>query len=102
MTEQTFPIEVPYEEVAAFCRRNRIRRLAFFGSVVRDDFRRDSDVDVLVEFEEDYQPGLEFFAMGEELAEILGRQVDFLTEKWKHERHLPQVRRGARQVYAAA
>ena len=102
MTEQTFPIEVPYEEVAAFCRRNRSRRLAFFGSVVRDDFRRDSDVDVLVEFEEDYQPGLEFFAMGEELAEILGRQVDFLTEKWKHERHLPQVRREARQVYAAA
>ena len=44
-------IEVPSERIAEFCRRNHIRRLAFFGSVLRDDFRPESDVDVLVEFE---------------------------------------------------
>ena len=44
-------IDIPKEEIAEFCRRNHIRRLALFGSVLRDDFRPDSDVDVLVEFE---------------------------------------------------
>jgi len=44
-------IEIPKDKVAEFCRRNHIRRLALFGSVLRDDFRPDSDVDVLVEFE---------------------------------------------------
>ena len=102
MTDQGFPIEVPYEEVAAFCRRNRIRRLAFFGSVVRDDFGPESDVDVLVEFEEDYQPGLEFFAMGEELAEILGRRVDFLTRGFFNDELLVRVLAEARPVYDAA
>lgn len=44
-------IDIPKKKIAEFCRRNRIRRLAFFGSVLRDDFGPDSDVDVLVEFE---------------------------------------------------
>jgi len=44
-------LTVPTQEIAAFCRRNHIRRLALFGSVLRDDFRPDSDVDALVEFE---------------------------------------------------
>ena len=44
-------IEIPKDKIAEFCRRNHIRRLAFFGSVLRDDFTPESDVDVLVEFE---------------------------------------------------
>jgi predicted nucleotidyltransferase len=65
--------------VAAFCRRHHIRRLSLFGSVLRSDFRPDSDVDVLVEFEPGYVPGLAFFGMEEELSQILGRKVDLNT-----------------------
>jgi predicted nucleotidyltransferase len=70
---------VPKNEVAEFCRRNHIRRLAFFGSVLRDDFGPESDVDVLVEFEPGHTPGLAFFAMQRELSEILGRKADLNT-----------------------
>ena len=72
-------IDVSNERVAAFCRRHRIRKLAFFGSVLREDFGPDSDVDVLVEFEPGFVPGLEFFALEEELSGILGRKVDLNT-----------------------
>jgi predicted nucleotidyltransferase len=72
-------IEVPHEEIAAFCRRNHIRQLAFFGSVLRDDFGPDSDIDVLVEFEPGKVPGLDFFGMQDELSELLGRKVDLHT-----------------------
>ena len=73
-------IPIPHEEIAAFCRRWGIRKLAFFGSVVRDDFGPDSDVDVLVEFR-DRTPGMKFFwDMPNELSQILGgRQVDVGT-----------------------
>ena len=72
-------IAIPRERVAAFCRRHHIRRLSLFGSVLRSDFRPDSDVDVLVEFEPGYVPGLAFFGMEEELSQILGRKVDLNT-----------------------
>jgi len=72
-------LEIPHEAVAEFCRRNHIRRLALFGSVLRDDFRTDSDVDALVEFEPGHTPGLAFFAMQDELSELLGRKVDLNT-----------------------
>lgn len=65
--------------VAGFCRRHHIRRLALFGSVLRDDFTPDSDVDVLVEFEPGHTPGLAFFRMQREFSEILGRKADFNT-----------------------
>ncbi len=68
-------IAVPRERVADFCRRHHVRRLALFGSVLRDDFGPDSDVDVLVEFQPGHVPGLAFFAMQDELAEILGRPI---------------------------
>ncbi len=67
------------ETIADFCRRNHIRKLSFFGSVLRDDFRPDSDIDVLVEFEPGHVPGLAFFAMEAELSDILGRTVDLNT-----------------------
>lgn len=72
-------IAIDRERLAGFCRRNHIRRLALFGSVLRDDFRPDSDVDVLVEFEPGHVPGLKFFALEQELSEILGRKVDLNT-----------------------
>ena len=74
-------IPVPHEAIAEFCRRHGIRRLAFFGSVIRDDFTPASDVDVLVEFEPGHTPGLAFFAMQRELSKILGRQADLNTAK---------------------
>jgi len=73
-------VNVPKDEVTDFCRRNHIRRLAFFGSMLRDDFGPESDVDVLVEFEPWPTPGLAFFAMQRELSEILGRKADLNTE----------------------
>ena len=73
-------VNVPKDKVADFCRRNHIRRLAFFGSVLRDDFGPESDVDVLVEFEPGHTPGLAFFAMQRELSEILGRKADLNTD----------------------
>ena len=69
-----------YTEIAGFCRRNRIRRLAFFGSVLREDFRPESDVDVLVEFEPGHRIGLIGMAGLEiELSQIIGRTVDLRT-----------------------
>ena len=75
-------IEVDKQRIAAFCRRSRIRRLALFGSVLRDNFTPESDVDVLVEFEDGHVPGLAFFAMEQELSEILGRKVDLNTPQF--------------------
>jgi uncharacterized protein len=75
----TLKIQIPRQKLTDFCRRNHIRRLAFFGSVVREDFSPTSDVDVLVEFEAGHTPGLAFFAMQEELSKILGRKVDLNT-----------------------
>jgi predicted nucleotidyltransferase len=72
-------IEIPRDKIAEFCRRNHIRRLAFFGSVLRDDFTPESDVDVLVEFEPGHTPGLAFFAMQRELSHILDRKADLNT-----------------------
>ena len=65
--------------MAAFCRKHHIKRLAFFGSVLREDFRPDSDIDVLVEFEPGHIPGFAFFTMEMELSKILGRRVDLRT-----------------------
>ena len=72
-------IPIPGGQIAEFCHRHHIRRLSLFGSVLRDDFRPESDVDVLVEFEPGHVPGFDFFGMQEELSSILGRRVDLNT-----------------------
>jgi len=75
-------ISIRKEELQAFCQRHRICRLALFGSVLREDFRSDSDIDVLVDFEEGAEPGLfEFVGMQDELSRVLGRQVDLVERK---------------------
>lgn len=72
-------IAIPTEQIAEFCARHHIRRLALFGSVLRDDFGPDSDVDVLVEFEAGHTPGWKIVDMQDELSELLGRRVDLNT-----------------------
>jgi predicted nucleotidyltransferase len=73
-------IEIDEQRLALFCRRNQIRRLSFFGSVLRADFGPESDVDVLIEFEPEANIGLfEFVDLQRELSEILGRIVDLHT-----------------------
>ncbi len=74
-----FPLSIPKNKIAEFCRKHHIRKLSFFGSVLRPEFKSDSDIDVLVEFEPGHVPGLAFFAMEDELSEILGRKVDLNT-----------------------
>ena len=75
-------IDLPKEKIADFCRRHHIRKLAVFGSALREDFRPDSDLDVLVEFDPQHTPGLAFFAMEQELSELLGRKVDLNTAQF--------------------
>ncbi len=74
-------IKIPREKIAAFCRKHHIARLSLFGSVLRNDFRPDSDIDVLVQFEPGKSPGFfDLFDMEDELSEMLGgRKVDIRT-----------------------
>lgn len=95
-------IKIPHEELAAFCRRNHIRKLAFFGSVLREDFGPKSDVDVLVEFEPGKTPGLAFFRMQKELSDILGRRVDLNTPGFLSKYFREKVLHEARVQYDKA
>jgi hypothetical protein len=74
-------ISIPREALATFCRKRGIRRLSVFGSALRDDFRPDSDIDLLVEFEPDHIPTLfDIAGMEQELSDLLGgRKVDLRT-----------------------
>ena len=73
-------ITLPKDRLAAFCQNHHIAKLSLFGSVLRKDFSPDSDVDVLVEFEEGYTPGFFGLAkMEEELSKLVGRKVDLRT-----------------------
>ena len=95
-------IEVPAERIAEFCRRHHICRLALFGSVLREDFTPESDVDILVEFEPGKTPGFAFFGMQDELSEILGRRVDLNTANDLSRYFRDDVLREAEPVYVAA
>lgn len=99
MTEN---VAIPTQEIAEFCRRNHIRKLALFGSALRDDFTQESDLDLLVEFEPERIPGLAFFAMQRELSSILGRQVDLNTANYLSPRFREQVLKEAETLYVAA
>ena len=92
---------LPAEKIADFCRRHCVRKLSLFGSVLRDDFRPDSDVDVLVEFEPGCTPGLAFFGMEIELSELLGRKVDLNTLGFLSEYFRDRVLNEAEVLYDA-
>ena len=75
-------IQINHDEIVDFCKRHHIRMLAFFGSVLREDFRPDSDVDVLVEFEPEQVPGLiDLMTMQREFSELIQREADFRTRE---------------------
>lgn len=75
-------IYLPKEKIAEFCKRNHIRKLSLFGSVLHGDFGPNSDIDILVEFDPDHVPGFHTLAGIEiELSEILERKVDFRTQQ---------------------
>ncbi|MDQ2745494.1 MAG: nucleotidyltransferase family protein [Chloroflexota bacterium] len=94
-------IPVDLEHIAYFCRRYHIRSLAVFGSVLRDDFGPDSDVDVLVEFEDGCTPGWELFDLEDELSDILGRRVDLNTPGFLSRSFRQRVLDEAQVLYAA-
>ena len=82
MSVAELPIQIDREQVARFCRERGIRKLSLFGSVLHGDFdSQRSDVDVLAEFEPGVlkNAGFQYFGYGEELANIIGRKVDFCS-----------------------
>ena len=95
-------ITVDHKKISDFCRRHHIRKLALFGSVLRKDFKPESDVDVLVEFEEGLVPGLAFFSMERELSEIFNRKVDLNTLQFLSPYFRDQVLGEAEAQYVAA
>jgi len=96
-------IPVPEDVVADFCRRHHIRRLSLFGSVLRDDFRPDSDIDVLVEFEPGHRIGLfGFGGLAIALSELLGHEVDLSTHKMLSPYFRDEVLQEAQTIYDAA
>ena len=94
-------IGISREQIAEFCRRYHVRRFMLFGSVLREDYGPDSDVDVLVEFEPDHTPGLAFFAMQDELSSLLGKKVDLNTPRCLSRHFRDAVLREAEVLYAA-
>jgi predicted nucleotidyltransferase len=96
-------IHLDEKQLVPFCRQHHISKLSFFGSVLRDDFRADSDVDVMVEFEPDCAPGLIGFAGIElELEELVGRKVDLNTPRFFSEPLRQRVLAEAEVLYAAS
>ena len=81
-------IDLPRDQIADFCRRWKITEFSLFGSVLRDDFRPDSDIDVLVSFAPEAHWSLfDLAAMEEELEALLGRRVDLLTREGVEQSH---------------
>jgi uncharacterized protein len=87
------------DRIAEFCRRHHIHWMGLFGSVLRDDFGPESDVDVLVEFEPGHSPGWEFFGMQDELSSIVGRSTDLNTPGFLSRHFREKVRAGALPIY---
>jgi predicted nucleotidyltransferase len=95
------PISVARDTIADFCRRHHIRKLSLYGSVLRDDFRPDSDVDVLVEFEPGKAVGLEIFDLEDELSGLFGgHRVDIVQEKYLYWRLRDRILASAKVQYA--
>ena len=90
------------ERIAEFCRKHRIRRLALFGSVLRDDFGPHSDVDVLVEFEPGARIGWDFVEVQDRLADLFGRRVDLLTPASIRPAYRDRILSSAKDLYVAA
>lgn len=102
MTTRQRNIDLPLDQIREFCRRNPIRRLSLFGSVLRDDFTDESDVDFLVEFQPDRTPGLiKLLKMQDQLGALLGRPADLRTFGEFSEVLRRKIMREAEALYAA-
>ena len=96
-------ISIPKDRIAEFCKRNRVRRLSLFGSVLRKDFGPDSDVDILVEFEPGARIGLiRLSGLEIELGNIVGRKVDLNTPGFLSKYYRDQILAEADVQYDAA
>jgi predicted nucleotidyltransferase len=94
--------KISKDRLTAFCKRNHIRRLSVFGSALRGQLRPESDIDLLVEFEEDHTPGLfSIIRMEMELTEALGRKVDLRTPEDLSEYFRDEVVENAEVQYQA-
>ncbi len=94
-------VTIDREKVADFCRQHHIRKLALFGSVLREDFHPDSDVDVLVEFEPGHTPGfIRLFEIEEELSRLIGgHKPDLVTPRFLNRRIRDKVMSQAQVQY---
>jgi len=100
---KTQNIDVSKEKITHFCQHGHIAKLSFFGSVLRNAFRPDSDIDVLVEFQPEHIPGfLKFHRIQEELSTLLGnRQIDLVTPKFLNYRIRDRVLAEVKVCYVA-
>jgi predicted nucleotidyltransferase len=93
-------LSLPSQAVGEVCQKHHIRTLSLFGSILREDFREaTSDVDMLVEFEEGFTPGLRFFTIAAELSDCLGKNVDLCTKEDLNVMFRDEVLREALPVY---
>lgn len=102
MTIAELPISIDRQELAEFCRARGIRKLSLFGSVLREDFSPESDVDVLIEFLPGKTPGLAFFGYGDQLATLIGHKVDLNTPGFLGKRFRNDILRQAITIYEQA
>lgn len=93
--------DLPRDDIADLCRRYRVRELSIFGSALRDDFRDDSDLDLLVEFEPDAKIGVELIDLQLALEDLLGRRVDLAPKRGLKSLIRDSVLSSARVLYAA-
>jgi predicted nucleotidyltransferase len=98
----TIRIAVPHDALQAFCQKWHVTELAFFGSVLRDDFGPRSDIDVLVSFAPGQAPGFDFVTMHDELALILGRPVDIVERRGVEHSLMARAILDTAEVYYAA
>ncbi len=104
---QTLSIDIPHEEIDAFCHRWSVEKLELFGSVLRSDFGPESDIDFMVTFASDSHPSLlDLVTMQDELEVILGRDVDLIDRRSVEQSHnwvrRKEILGSTRPVYQAA
>ncbi len=92
-------VAIPLEKIVQLCQEYHIRKLSLFGSILREDFREDSDIDILVEFETGHTPGFRFIDIQDRLSTLLGRQVDLNTPQDISRYIRNQVLAGAETLY---
>lgn len=94
-------IQIHPNKLKAFCAQNHIRRLSLFGSILNSNFQPESDVDVLVEFEDGHTPGFRFFYLQEKLSILFGRSVDLHTPNFLSPYFRNEVLNSAMVLYDA-